>query len=391
MVRLQTLGTNFWTGRLPTGCTLCREGAKLVLYLTGQCQSHCFYCPVARERMYVDRAFANEREFRPGETAPVIEEARAINAKGAGITGGDPMTVPQRVIDYCKALKNEFGPDFHTHLYTQNVFDPVWLPKLKAGGLDEIRFHPPVGWWAKMEASPWNALLPLARKAGLRAGLEVPAIPYKEDDLHRLVDWAEAAGAEFLNLNELEFSEANIDHLTSRGFSFLNDESNVVRESRETAWRVVNRALKNGSRTTVHFCASTYKDSVQLRKRLQRRAETVERALDGVTPDGTLLFGIIEAEGALLDTMYDRLTEEHEVPPRLLFVNRAKARLEVAPWILERLHADVAPEGSSFIVEVYPTSTALEVERTPLPYPGDDWESPTRAILPQQTLPQRRG
>ena len=128
MAKLEVLGSNFWAGRLPVGCQLCREGAKLVLYLTGECQSHCFYCPVSRDRMYVDRTFANEREVRPGEIEPVLEEARLMKAKGAGITGGDPMTKPQRVIDYCTALKKEFGPNFHTHMYTQNVFDPAWLP-----------------------------------------------------------------------------------------------------------------------------------------------------------------------------------------------------------------------------------------------------------------------
>lgn len=368
------LGTNFWAGPLPTGCRLCREGSKLVLYLTGLCQSHCYYCPVARDRMYVDRVFANEQEVQPGDVDAVIAEGRAMSARGAGITGGDPMTVPDRVVAYCAALKGAFGAGFHIHLYTQNAFDPAWLPRLEAAGLDEIRFHPPSSWWEKMDASPWSSLLPGARAAGLRAGLEVPAIPHKEESLVRLASWADRAGAEFLNLNELEFSEANIDALVSRGFDFANDESNVVAGSRETARRVVERCLRQRLRTTVHFCASTYKDSVQLRKRLQRRARSAERPLDGVTPEGTLLFGIIEARPDELELLHDRLVTEFGAPVEVVQINRALGRVEIAPWVLERVHGRLARPGSCFIVEVYPTSSRLEVERTPLPYPEGDWD-----------------
>lgn len=376
MAKLEVLGANFWAGRLPVGCQLCREGAKLVLYITGECQSHCFYCPVSRDRMYVDRAFANEREVAPGAIEPVLEEARAMKAKGAGITGGDPMTKPQRVIDYCTAFKKEFGPNFHTHLYTQNVFDPAWLPKLKAGGLDEIRFHPPGGWWDKMAQSPWATLVPAALKAGLRTGCEAPAIPFKDEELFGLASWLDTVGGEFLNFNELEFSEANIDQLASRGLELENDTSNVVRGSRDTARRVVERCLKaRFKKTTVHFCASTYKDSVQLRKRFERRAANTERDLEATTPDGTLLFGVIEAPAAALEPLHERLTGEYEVPPNLLQINRAAERIEIAPWLLEKVHEKVAPKGTAFVVEVHPTSTRLEVERTPLPYPGDEWES----------------
>lgn len=370
---MTVLGPNFWAGKLPEGCRLCREGAKMVVYLTGECQSHCFYCPVARDRMYVDRAFANEREVKVGDMNALIEEAKAMDAKGAGITGGDPMTKPERVIEYCTALKQAFGPSFHTHLYTQNAFEPSWLPKVKAGGLDEIRFHPGTGWWDKMASSPWATLLPAAKKAGLRAGFEVPAIPYRQEQLIQFITWANQAGAEFVNLNELEFSEANIDQLSSRGFEFANDHTNVVQESGSTARKVVEHALRHRFTTTVHFCASTYKDSVQLRKRFERRIAQTGRAFEAATPDGTLLLGVIEAPERDLDALHERLVSEFQVPVTDLAINRSQARIDIAPWILEDLQPKIA-HYPCFIVEVHPTSTRLEVERTPLPYPEGDWD-----------------
>ena len=345
----------------------------MVVYVSGLCDSHCFYCPVGRDRMYTDVTFANERKLDAHDVEGLIAEARRMNARGVGITGGDPMKVPERVAEYCRALKAAFGPDFHIHMYTQAVADPAWYPKLADAGLDEIRFHPPNGWWTKMDKSPYDALLRAAQATRMRVGCEVPAIPGKEEELLELARYLSSTGVEFLNLNELEFSEANMDQLTARGFELLNDQSNVCKGSRDTAWNVVRQALTGRLKTTVHFCASTYKDSVQLRKRLQRMAQTQERAFEVSSDDGTLLFGVIDTPASELDARFESLVTAHGVPLNLVQINRAQARIEIAPWILEDIHTKV-PAGSCAIVEVYPTATRLEVERTPLPYPDGPWD-----------------
>lgn len=369
----EVLGTNFWNGRLSKGCTLCREGKKMVVYVSGLCDSHCYYCPVARNRMYTDVTYANERKLDPGDVASLVAEARSMNAKGVGITGGDPLKVPDRVAAYCRALKAEFGERFHIHLYTQAVTDPANYEKLAQAGLDEIRLHPPVGWWDKMEKSPYDALFKAALKTGMIVGCEVPAIPGKEDALFALATYLDSIGVPFVNLNELEFSEANIDQLSARGHELMNDESNVVAGSREAAWTVVGAARTARLKTTVHFCASTYKDSVQLRKRLVRQAKTRGRELDVASKDGTLLFGVIEVPAQDLEVLLERLVGEMDVALNLVQINRAASRIELAPWVLEEVH-DRMPAGSCFVVEVYPTATRLEVERTPLPYPEGAWD-----------------
>lgn len=366
---LVELGQNFATGELPAGCQFCRDGAKMVLYLTGDCQSHCYYCPVDRDRMYTDRAFANEQEIDPDDIQAAIQEARAMDALGVGITGGDPMTRPERLETYLKAFKAEFGDRFHTHLYTQNVFDPQWIDRLAAAGLDELRFHPPVQWWSKMRNSPYDRLVRLAVASRMRVGAEVPAIPGKEDDAVALAKYLDEAGCEFLNLNELEFSQANVDQLVSRGHGFRDDESNTVAGSRAMGDTVARRALDEGVKMVVHFCTSTYKDDVQLRNRFLRRAKHTERPFEASTPEGTLLFGVVDTDDP--EAVHARLTEELGVPLELVQIDQGRRRVDVAGWVLERHHERLRDLGTAAIVEVHPAATRLEVERTPLPYPDD--------------------
>ena len=71
------------------GCIQCQMGSKLVLFITGKCHWKCDYCPLSENRREAEMMFANERPCTSFDE--VIEEARAMNATGAGITGGDPL------------------------------------------------------------------------------------------------------------------------------------------------------------------------------------------------------------------------------------------------------------------------------------------------------------
>lgn len=376
-------------GVLPQGCMQCREGAKLVLFVTGLCDKECFYCPVSREKMYRDVMFANERAIhppRPGDDpathwAALFEECDMIGAKGAGITGGDPMVKPERVVEVVAALKARFGPQFHTHLYTSCAFDLAWIARLKGAGLDEIRFHPEVADYASMDAS-WHA--PAVREAvrvGLTTTIEIPCIPGEEAGILSLARWAEAAGCNGLNMNELEFSEPNVANLKARGFQLANDETQMVAGSRETGLAVLDtwrreagtRGRMGASRGTsafaVHFCSSPYKDAIQLMQRFRRRASRTARPFEEQTEEGTLVFGVLRPRsGAALGDLAERLRTEYEVPVEWVAV--VGDRIETAPAVAEELAEAGETEElgcDAWLSEVHPTATRVEVERVPLP------------------------
>ncbi len=348
-------------GELSPACVQCQEGRKMVLFVTGLCRFRCFYCPVSPNRNQQDVIYANER--RVTSDADVIAEARAIGAGGTGITGGDPLGVVDRVEHYVRLLKREFGPDHHIHLYTHEP-NPEKLRRLAAAGLDEFRLHIPHYLWGALSGSggAYRAVLEDAPAWGIRRGVEIPVLPEKEAELRRLLLALDAIGLDFVNLNELEFSETNEDALRARGYRVDPWNGWGVRGSRAVAERIV-RELRLS--VPIHYCSSRFKDSVQLRQRLRRRAERTAPAFAERTEDGTVVLGVVEATspGGFADWSR-RVARRARLGPGDYLADPARRRVELDPAILRRVARRLP--WPAFEVEEYPTEDALEVERNPL-------------------------
>ncbi|UCE91704.1 MAG: radical SAM protein [Methanobacteriota archaeon] len=342
-------------GAMPDGCKLCEKGAKLVLLVTGRCGRRCYYCPLSKTKRGRDVFYANEARIERADEA--VREARLMDALGTGVTGGDPLLALRRTNDAIRALKRAFGDGHHIHLYTSTT-DSRRIRAAARAGLDEIRFHPPVGMWKRLHRSEYAQATRAAVSEGIAVGLEVPAIPGREQDALALMDFAESAGLDFVNLNELEFSETNCDALRSRGMSVKDDVSSGVRGSERLAM-----AMFGGHNTVpLHYCSAAFKDGIQLRRRIARRGRNVRRPHEIITDEGLLLKGVIDTDDA--DGVTRVLIEDYHVPRRLVWHDEEKGRLEVAAWVL----ADIADRlgEESYVVEEYPTADRLEVERTPL-------------------------
>ena len=323
----------------------------MVLFVTGKCRTGCYYCPVSFEKKGRDVIYANE--LRVSDREEIIAEAESMDAEGTGITGGDPLIDVDRTVRAIRLLKERFGADHHIHLYTSTV-DVEKVRKVMDAGLDEIRFHPPLEKWEDMEGSPLEEIA----KMDLDVGMEVPALPDHERELSALLSYASKIGIKFVNLNELEFSESNWEMMDRHEYDMKDDISAAVLGSEDVAFRMMERYPE----LPIHYCSSSFKDGVQLRNRLIRKAEHIAQEYDVVTEDGTLLKGYAYPED--LEEGAAFLREEYDVPDELMFIDSENNRLEVASWVLEEL-ADELP-FKCCISEQYPTADRLEVERTPL-------------------------
>lgn len=370
-MRVRPAGS-FLQGALPTGCALCEAGAKMVLFVTGVCHYKCFYCPISEEKRMNPASWANERKLdwadEDAAIAGMLAEAHSLNAKGTGITGGDPLYDPERTIKIIRALKAEFGAKHHIHLYTQIPFDPKWLDAMQQAGLDELRFHPPDETWTKVPAQYeklWLKAREMEKQGLWDVGFEIPCIPGSHDQMWQLVQFLDRHGFKFLNVNEMEFSETNYEALLSRGYRIKDSETSRAMDSEEVAREVMRRASEAGIKTAIHFCSSPFKDRVQLRQRLSRQAARVAKPYEVATEDGTLVRGVIECPDPA--EMAREIAAAFSPDPALYEVK--EGRLFVAPWLLEQFAEEVP--YPAYFSEVYPTATGLEVERVPLNDPAE--------------------
>jgi len=357
------LNDSSYTKPLSPACNMCANGSKMVVLITGLCPSTCFYCPLSKRKIGKDLIFADEWKLEnEDDTEKLIKEAELIKATGAGITGGDPLFVWKRTKKYISLLKNHFGSKFHIHLYTSGLKNTDNIDDLVSAGLDEIRFHPLPTLWENMEKGNLKNI----SRNDVDVAIEIPAMPRMEKEILSLIKWADQHNLKWINLNELEFSETNAEELKKRGFTVKDDISSAVKGSQETAIKLIefSKDLEIG----VHYCSSSFKDGIQLRNRIKRRAKSVAKGHEIITKEGTILNGIVLTSDKTLTQLNSILMDKFEIDEKHIFLNKDKNRIELPLFILEKIALNLKKQNiQSYLIEEYPTADALEVEKIPLP------------------------
>ena len=360
------------------GCIQCQMGSKLVLFITGHCHWMCDYCPLSENRREIDFMYANERRVEIGDWDAVIEEARAMNATGAGITGGDPVMARDRVLEACRILKAEFGSGFHLHMYTSIPFKVEWAAEFAEAGLDEIRFH-----FLDLKSEKYADTMDACVESGMLTGVEIPCEPDKSHELMTLLETLRGMSVQFLNLNELEITVGNHDNMEVRGFNLSDEITAGAAGSAELAVRMRDRVMaaqigvpdpedgviREPYPYHLKFCTATYKDSGQLRRRFLRRGEHTIAPHEILTEDGTLVFGAIDCEPEDAPDWIEEINQETGLPRRFMLYDEDNRRIELplsmAEELIDAIDAPIA------LVEVHPTYERLEMT---VVYLGEDAE-----------------
>ncbi|MFH1450941.1 MAG: radical SAM protein [archaeon] len=350
--------TSVYCGELARGCKLCWPGAKMVIFITGKCDKRCWYCPISVERGGKDQIYANERPVNTD--SDIITEAKEMSARGASLTGGEPLLELDKCVHYIKLLKKEFGPAFHIHLYTWgDLATEENVKKLADAGLDEIRFHlfgdnkdrilPALEWRAQGRRS--------AGAQKLFVGVEIPAVPEMRDEIFEIVDYCAENKVDFLNLNELEFSDTNWDLLSKRGYEQVNDLSYRVKGSEEFAREIIDYCSKKNS-LPVHYCSVLFKNAHQLPNRIKRRAKNLKKPFERITKNGLLLKGTVEGG---TEDQYSKIAKQYG--PRV-FYSKEKNRIETTPALAKKIAKD--NKIKAYITEEYPIWKPWDFEKTPI-------------------------
>lgn len=360
---------------LPRGCQYCVRGEKQVYFATGVCPRRCYFCPVSDQKYGKDVTFANERKVQSDED--ILIEAKAMQARGAGITGGDPLARLSRTVSFIRRMKKEYGKNFHIHLYTSlNLVTEQALQQLFEAGLDEIRFH------LDLESEQFWPKLLLAKNFGWKIGVELPLIPGKETETRKVLDFIQDK-VDFLVLNELEVADNGQSKLLEIGFTTKEQTSYAIKGSLDFGLQLLEDMQKNKSALKVHLCTAQLKDKIQLGNRLQREAQGMKKKFDRVDEEGLLTRGALYLPELVPGFGYRKKLEQYDKKPLLeklskmaeeikkefcldddeIFLDEQKPRIllsakKIAPLKKRFLKKGLIPA----IVKEYPTADQLEIE-----------------------------
>ena len=363
------------TKELPVGCQYCVRGEKIVLFITGKCPRKCYFCPVSDQKFGKDVTFANEKKVE--EFADVIQEAENMNAKGAGITGGDPLMTLDRTCEFIKNLKKKFGKNFHIHLYTSlNLVTETSMKQLYESGLDEIRFH-----YDFDDKKFWDKLT-LATKYDWDVGVEVPLVPDKEKETKEVIDFIQDK-VKFINLNELERADNTLSKLSEMGMQVKETYSYAIKGSLGLGFKLMKYIEEKKYPLAVHLCTAKLKDGIQLTNRIKREGEHNHKAFDIVDKEGLLTRGALylnylkpgfdyrkklaEVDKGkfieVLKPLFARIKKKFKLDDDMIFLDDEKPRILISKKLCKKKKAyfkglDLHPA----IVVEYPTADQLEIE-----------------------------
>lgn len=322
------------------GCKFCVKGKKLVLFITGICKRNCRYCSLSEKRKNKDDIWINERKCRT--TREMLEEAKESNAKGAGITGGDPFLKLERTLKYAKALKNKFGKKFHIHIYLPTKFLTKEKLKRISKCVDEVRFHPEF----LINKAKEKADIEKIKLASLfwkkqNIGIELPILPDKKNETLNFISKIKNYIG-FVNLNELEISDTNFNFITKK--YKLKKGGYVVVGSKEAGLWILEKCKENKLKLKIHLCTAETKNWFQYRNRL---------LCHKIMP-----FGKRTSEGtAVYFAIYGKSKGLRK--NKLTYLDKRKNRTIIS----EKLVPKLIKKYKIYKVEEYPTYDGIEVEK----------------------------
>jgi hypothetical protein len=256
-----------YTRQLPPGCTSCLEGMGSNLYVTGLCTRDCFFCFNQKPRK--DETVVHGIPIDdPGEAVEIISR---YGLRSVGLSGGEPLLRPERVLALLGALKAMPDPP-RVDLYTNgDLAGDILLSRLREAGLDAIRFDLAA---RDYDTEPVRRALKIFKEVAV----EIPVVPEDKAKLERMVLELDALGVPFLNIHELFLCAENRDRVVSAGQVALKSDAphllwRPTAESGLAALDLLLFALERTKTLSVYYCSCGTQEAIASRGLARRRAK----------------------------------------------------------------------------------------------------------------------
>jgi len=271
-------GTKPYVNQISDGCKICGAGNWSCLFITGKCNANCFYCPSSQTQ--------DEPPESQGITfhtpAAYAEYINYFGFKGVSFSGGEPLLVKDRVMQYLKAIRSLCDPEIYTWMYTNGILsDEKVFRELADNGLNEIRFD--------IGATNYN-LKGIKKAKGLIPNItvEIPAIPEEKERLMKLLPEMINAGVTNLNLHQLRLTHHNADKLLKHEYTYIPAERPIVLESELAALEIMAYAKEAKLPIGINYCSFYFKYRFQKAGYRKILANKLKHPDDFITEKGFL-------------------------------------------------------------------------------------------------------
>ena len=245
--------TKPWINSLSKGCQLCGQGEWSCLFITGKCNAKCFYCPTSQEQDGIPStqltSFDNPEDY--------VEYLKYFGFKGASLSGGEPLLVFERTLNYIQTIKKELGDEIYLWMYTNGLLGSKEIyQKLSDAGINEVRFD--------IGATGYN-LKYIQLASGIISNLtvEIPAVPEDLENIKQVIPELIKLGVTNLNLHQLRLTNYNAPKLLKRDYTYLHGEQATVLESELTALKIIEFVVDHNLNIGVNYCAFNFKNRFQ--------------------------------------------------------------------------------------------------------------------------------
>lgn len=307
----KTRYSSYCLNGIADGCKQCVLGKKLVLFVSGICSEKCWYCSLSKKRKNKNMVWANERQIENSKQGikELLKEAEESNAKGMGITGGDPLLFLNKTIKYARALKQKFGKSFHIHIYLPTKLVSQEKLKKLSEYIDEVRFHPQCFCEAKKSLIEQDInKIKLASEFWKKEniGIELALVPELKKEILKFILLVKNYIG-FVNLNEFELSDTNFNIVTKK--YKLKENGYVVADSKKAGLWILKQLARQKTRLKVHLCTAELKNWHQYKNRLLRHKIL---PFSKRTKDGTIIYFAVN--GKIKHGYYDKKKKRTIIP-----------------------------------------------------------------------------
>lgn len=265
-----------YLGKLSPGCITCIQGTWACIFINGLCTRQCFFCPQNR-RLKQERPPMLDN-VKLETAADCVDYLQKFNFKGVGFSGGEPLLVFDRLVEYISKISRRFGNKIYIWIYTNgDLITENKLLQLKRAGLNEIRFDLGA---RKYDFRP----IKLAKKIIKNVTVETPAVPEEENQLLASLKIMQQLKINYLNLHELFFTQYNKAAFDAK--KYLYKKNHGVVNSELTAFKIFKRLAADKAKMNFNYCTVAYKNRYQIKEVGLRYAPFFKKDFESITTTG---------------------------------------------------------------------------------------------------------